>query len=386
MKILLIANFIDKPGGAGRVEAYLAKALTELQYEPVIVASSQLHSHHSSLLPKHLKVYVLRKGPQIRLPEPFIFHTMLNYKIIGKIIEREKPQIVLSSGGMSKSIVKEAKAIKAKVAVYYHMIAPWYIEIRGFYRRYKWRDLSMLWFGLNIALNRIESIDLDPWPYVDVVFVNSKYMMHLAKRYWGEEPYVLQPPIEAERFKVLSREERTLEVISVGRLAPDKRYEDLIEAVGRNSVLKEVARIRLMGVLDNEQYVRNLLKLTKKYDVKISFNINIPEERKRYLLSKSMVFVNCSKHEHFGINVVEAMASGTPVIVHRSGGPYFDITNRGIYGLTYSTLDELTGSIESLIEDSEMWVKYSKLAIQRAKLYDFELFKLRLSSILTRVL
>jgi len=385
MKILLIANSIHKPGGAGRVEAYLVKALIESQYEPVVVASSQLHPHHSFLLPKHLKVYVLRKGPQIRLPEPLIFYTMLNHKLIGKIIEREKPQIVLSSGGMSKFIVKEAKAIKAKVAVYYHMIAPWDIEIRGFYRRYKWRDLSMLWFGLNIALNRIESIDLDPWPYVDVVFVNSKYMMHLAKRYWGEEPYVLQPPIEAERFKVLPREERTLEVISVGRLAPDKRYEDLIEAVGRNSILREVARIRLVGALENERYVRNLLKLIKKYDVKVSFNINTSEERKICLLSKSMVFVNSSKHEHFGINVVEAMASGTPVIVHKSGGPYFDIIDQGAYGLTYSTLDELASNIEIVITNREVWFKYSKLALQRAEFYDFKLFKLRLKDVLMKI-
>jgi glycosyltransferase involved in cell wall biosynthesis len=99
-----------------------------------------------------------------------------------------------------------------------------------------------------------------------------------------------------------------------------------------------------------------------------------------------MVFINSSRHEHFGINVVEAMASGTPVIVHRSGGPYFDIIDRGTYGLSYSTIEELQRNIEMLIKDVNMWNKYSHLSIIRARYYDFDLFKQKLANILDRVI
>uniref|UniRef100_A0A7J3YU20 Glycosyltransferase n=1 Tax=Ignisphaera aggregans TaxID=334771 RepID=A0A7J3YU20_9CREN len=389
MKILLIAKSIDKPGGAGRLEAYLAKALAELGYNGVIISPTHPHIYYSSLLPKHIKIYTLQElllvPPSIPLLD-YILSLKFVEPIIIRIIEKEMPQVIISSGGLLKSIAKKASDIEAKIAVYYHMIMPWYIETRGFYRKYRWSDLSMLWFGLTTALSLIKSIDFDPWSYADIVIVNSKYMAHLAKRYWNIEPYVLQPPIELKNFIPPPREERRLEVLSIGRLNPDKRYEDLIEAIGKKDTLRSSIMIKLAGALSNERYVKSLLKLAKKYGVRVSIKVNVSEEEKRELLSKSLIFVNCSKHEHFGISIIEAMAYGTPVIVHRSGGPYFDITDRGIYGLTYADVDELAYNIELLVEDYEAWMKYSELALYRAKFYDFNSFKLRLSYVLSKLL
>jgi glycosyltransferase involved in cell wall biosynthesis len=99
-----------------------------------------------------------------------------------------------------------------------------------------------------------------------------------------------------------------------------------------------------------------------------------------------MIFINASRREHFGINVVEAMASGTPVIVHRSGGPYYDIIDRGTCGLSYSTVEELQSNIEMLIEEPNIWNRYSQLSIMRAKQYDFESFKQRLANILDKAI
>jgi glycosyltransferase involved in cell wall biosynthesis len=80
--------------------------------------------------------------------------------------------------------------------------------------------------------------------------------------------------------------------------------------------------------MGSPRYLLNILKLTKRYGVKVVVETNASEKRKREVLSSSMIFINSSRHEHFGINVVEAMASGTPVIVHRSGGSYCDIIDR----------------------------------------------------------
>jgi hypothetical protein len=43
MRTLLLANFIDRPGGAGRVEAYLIKALASLSHECILVAPGKPH-------------------------------------------------------------------------------------------------------------------------------------------------------------------------------------------------------------------------------------------------------------------------------------------------------------------------------------------------------
>jgi len=266
------------------------------------------------------------------------------------------------------------------------MVIPWYVEVRGFYRKYKWSDLSILYFGFSIALSKALSADFSPLEYVDGVIVNSRYMAYIARRYWNIMPYVLQPPIEIRNFVSLPRENRLPQIVSIGRLDPDKHYEDIIEAIGENITLRKNIKVLLLGFIGNPRYLLNTLKLAKKYDVKLIVEANASEERKREVLSSSMIFINSSRYEHFGINVVEAIGSGTPVIVHRSGGPYYDIIDRGAYGLSYSTIEELQSNIEMLIGDTNMWNKYSQLSIVRARYYDFDLFKQKLANILDRVI
>jgi alpha-1,2-mannosyltransferase len=392
MRTLLLANFIDRPGGAGRVEAYLIKALASLSHECILVAPGKPHKFNipSDNDIRACKFILVKKQGKAQS-----LHKALKYLLIGnlieetlieKIVERTRPDMIIASGGMSKRVATKAHKTGVKTIVYYHMITPWYVEIRGFYRKYKWSDLSMLWFGFNVAVGRSSFIDFEPWSYVDHVIVNSKYMAYLAKKYWGREPDVLQPPIEVKNFAVQPRGKRSYEIVSIGRLDPDKRYEDLIEAIKKSVILRERVKIRLVGYTGKLEYLLNILKSAKKYNVKIVVERDISDTRKQEILSNSMVFVNLSRHEHFGINVVEAMASGTPVIVHRSGGPYFDIIDRGTYGLSYLTIEELQRNIEILIEDVNMWNKYSQLSIVRARYYDFDLFKEKLANMLDKVI
>jgi glycosyltransferase involved in cell wall biosynthesis len=395
LRALLLTNFIDRPGGAGRLEAYLIKALASLSQECILVAPGRPHKSNMPsdddirackfiLVREHDRVQSLQKI--LEYPPISLMGNLVGETLIEKIIERTRPDMIIASGGMSKRVATKAHRVGVKTIVYYHMITPWYVEIRGFYRRYKWSDLSMLWFGFNVAVGRLSSIDFEPWSYVDHVIVNSKYMAYLAKKYWGREPDVLQPPIEVKNFAIQPRENRSFEIVSIGRLDPDKRYEELIEAVGRSTVLKGKVKIRLAGFTGKYEYLLNVLGLAKAYDVKMVIERDVSEKRKQEILSNSMVFVNSSRYEHFGINVVEAMASGTPVIVHKSGGPYFDVIDRGIYGLSYTTVDELSDIIEMLVDDIEVWNKYSQLAIERARHYDFEVFKQRLLNVIGRLM
>jgi len=390
IRILFIANFIHKAGGAGRLEAYLAKAISQLGYKCVLIAPARPHKINEQILKgsKNIELCMISKSDASSRKVDILSYLqslVMRYKV-SELIFREKPDVIISSGGIPKNLVNVARSIKSKVLVYYHMVAPWYIEIRGFYRKYKWSDLSMLYLGFSIALGKALSADFSPLEYVDGIIVNSLYMAHIAKRYWGIMPYVLQPPIEINNYVSLPRENRLLQIVSIGRLDPDKHYEDIIEAVGENNILRKNAKVLLLGFMGDPQYLLNIIGLAKKYDVKLIIEANVSEERKREVLSSSMIFINSSRYEHFGINVVEAMASGTPVIVHRSGGPYYDIIDRGTYGLSYSTIEGLQSNIEMLIEEPNIWNRYSQLSITRAKQYDFESFKQKLANILDKAI
>jgi glycosyltransferase involved in cell wall biosynthesis len=58
------------------------------------------------------------------------------------------------------------------------------------------------------------------------------------------------------------------------------------------------------------------------------------------LLSNSEVLFHPMPSEHFGIAIIEAMATGCLPVVHASGGP-LEIVDNGRYGLTYRDAREI---------------------------------------------
>jgi glycosyltransferase involved in cell wall biosynthesis len=83
---------------------------------------------------------------------------------------------------------------------------------------------------------------------------------------------------------------------------------------GKSDTLRENIKITLLSFTGSSRYLLDILE-------SVVVETNASKKREREALSSSMIFINSSRYEHFGINVVESMASGTPVIVHRSGGP-----------------------------------------------------------------
>jgi len=142
IRILFIANFIHKAGGAGRLEAYLAKAISQLGYKCVLIAPARPHKINEQILKgsKNIELCMISKSDASSRKVDILSYLqslVMRYKV-SELIFREKPDVIISSGGIPKNLVNVARSIKSKVLVYYHMVAPWYIEIRGFYRKYKW--------------------------------------------------------------------------------------------------------------------------------------------------------------------------------------------------------------------------------------------------------
>jgi alpha-1,2-mannosyltransferase len=75
--------------------------------------------------------------------------------------------------------------------------------------------------------------------------------------------------------------------------------------------------------------VDNLIKLAE--DLKISDSIEFKIGAKRdeifEIFSKAKVAIHTMKYEHFGIAIVELMASGIITIAHNSGKTFFLISN-----------------------------------------------------------
>jgi hypothetical protein len=110
-----------------------------------LIAPAEPHPTNEQIMKgcKNIRLYVLKpraRYHKIGVLERLMVDYLMTENRIAKLLFREKPDVIIASGGISKHLVNIAHSLGSRVLVYYHMIAPWYAEIRGFYRRYKWSD------------------------------------------------------------------------------------------------------------------------------------------------------------------------------------------------------------------------------------------------------
>lgn len=179
---------------------------------------------------------------------------------------------------------------------------------------------------------------------------------------------VINPPVKVRDFEPYADkgfDEREDSVVMIGRIVPEKGIEEVIDAV---ALTESKPTLKVVGGLIPLMvpYKEPLERRAREKGVRIEFHPNASREELVKIATSSKVFVHATVREHFGIAVVEGMAAGCPVIVHRSGGSYEDIIDYGSYGLHYETTEELANHIDKLIADEKTWRHYHSLSLKRA--------------------
>lgn len=118
-------------------------------------------------------------------------------------------------------------------------------------------------------------------------------------------------------------------IISVSRLSREKRMDMLLPLV------KDIDGIRL-AIIGDGPYRDELVKMFEGTPTVFTGYLNGEDLAHAYAAGD--IFVFNGKHETFGNVVLEAMASGLPVVVPNAGG-VTDIVNHGISGLLYEPND-----------------------------------------------
>ena len=114
--------------------------------------------------------------------------------------------------------------------------------------------------------------------------------------------------------------------IAIGGLREVKNFELLIDAF--SIVEKTINSVKLNIYGDGplrEKLQKKINNVNLRAKIKLCGNVN--REQIKNALSMSHVLVSTSKLETFGINLIEALACGIPVVATDSGGPY-DIINQ----------------------------------------------------------
>ena len=188
---------------------------------------------------------------------------------------------------------------------------------------------------ISLILNRIRLWDRLAADRVDLFVANSKTVQGRIAKYYRRNSLLVYPPVETEKFSVtdISKQKIEEKYFLIGcRLAPYKRVDLVIKA------FKELAsdpnyRLKIFGDGVDEERLKKLATGCNN----IEFLGRVSEEEKAKLYSEAQAFIN-PQEEDFGITIIEAMASGRPVLALRRGGA----TETVIEGKTGLFFDEQT--------------------------------------------
>ncbi|ADC72802.1 sucrose-phosphate synthase [Thioalkalivibrio sp. K90mix] len=188
-----------------------------------------------------------------------------------------------------------------------------------------------------------------------------------------------KPPIWPEIRRFLQKPERPL-IMALSRADERKNIRALVEAYAGNEWLQEHAN--LLIVAGNRDDIRDLDKGARDVMTDLLLRIDrhdlygrvaypkhhdsedVPDLYRLVAASKG-VFVNPALTEPFGLTLIEAAASGAPIVATNDGGPE-EIISRCHNGLLVDPLDPegIADAIQGMLADRPRWQRYSRAGLK----------------------
>ncbi|MBN2404040.1 MAG: glycosyltransferase [Coriobacteriia bacterium] len=132
---------------------------------------------------------------------------------------------------------------------------------------------------------------------------------------------VVPNTFDTARFHLLERRRiPTLRLVSVGRLVPEKGFDLLLEAVSMLVKRGMDVSLVLVGAGAEERALRELVA-ELGLEARVRLVGSQGDERLVECLRDADIFVSSSRREGFGVAILEALATGLPVVATRAGGP-----------------------------------------------------------------
>jgi glycosyltransferase involved in cell wall biosynthesis len=172
----------------------------------------------------------------------------------------------------------------------------------------------------------------------------SEFEASLLKEDFGVCPIVIPPGIRADVISCSLKKPDHTRVICVGRQEKYKRTGLVLRAFPYIQQRDREAELVIVG---EGQHVKNLKKLAKHLNVKVSFKGFLPRHTYLDELSKSTCFVNLSEKEAYSISVAEALALGLPAVVVEPWGRNFGSCSGAIVLRQNPSLREIADAILS---------------------------------------
>lgn len=210
------------------------------------------------------------------------------------------------------------------------------------------------------------------------IIVDTGYVAEQIRQYHHEHKVCLLPNMYVipqginEHFLSLKCDRESNIILSVGSISRRKGHLLLLQAF--DQVCKQVpnAKLVIAGVLAEQDYYNELQAYIQESPNKanISLLVNLPQEKLYELYQQAHIFALHSQEESQGIALVEAMATGLPIVATNVGGILY-VVEDGETGFLadYGDIDVFAKYIITLLSNRKQCCDMSNCAIREAQRY-----------------
>ncbi len=211
--------------------------------------------------------------------------------------------VLISSSSFAKGIIAPPHV---KTLCYLHTPTRFFWEERHHYAKERgWSKLARL--PLHAAFHGLRTWDYAAAQRPSQLLTNSKTSQARIARYYSRSAEVLHPPIDLANTPFSPHRTPSFWVTG-GRLVPYKRFDLCIQAA---NALR--TPLKIFGRGPEEARLRAIAGPT------VEFLGTISDAKKFELLHHAYAFLH-PHTEDFGMTILEALGSGTPVIAYNAGG------------------------------------------------------------------
>lgn len=333
-------------GGAQRTIVNIINKINRNKFEPILVVLDLNKEHpYYKHLPMNLKIININRRAKYSV-----------FKI-AKILKDENPDTILSTLSQVNIAVSMA-----------HMISG--IRAKLILRETTHRKKS--------SMNFIKYY-LSKWcyNYCNQIVALSEGVSHDIESLYGvekEKITVIYNPINIDEIVKKGNEnydlpDADLKIVACGRLEEEKNFVLLLEALAEFNKEYEDWNLHILGEGSLEKDLKKIA-INNNIDNKVYF-VGFQDNPYKFM-NRADLFVLTSKREGFGHVIVEAMATGTPVLASKCPHGPREILDNGSYGLLFENNNrkDLVTNFKKVYYNNELLSKLRLLSKERAETFN----------------